>query len=282
MNYLLSFLFLICFSVNLYANNAAGCNIAEVSDCDQDLMVESGWQFGLGLATINNIPDYIGSDESRSLVLPVPYIRYNGPKFRLGQGGIVGKVFNSDNWFLSFSGSGAIPVDSDENRARQGMADLDLVFEYGPSIQYYFQGNQDTKNAMFIDLNIREARTISFESLGFNSSPAIVFRRRLQQPILGGEVNLGFRYRREFVSDDYADYFYGVAAQFATEQRAAYDAQGGNAGYRLSSNLRWQKGKNIVSFFMVYADINDAEYADSPLVKTKTHLYGGASYFWLF
>lgn len=275
-------------SLPTMASDAGTCDIAEIVGCNQDISYtetddkKSGWTFGMGAAAAVNIPEYIGSDESRSFVLPVPYINYTSPKLKIGQGGIVGKLFESDKWFLSLSLSGAIPVDSDDNEARKGMPDIEAVFEYGPSLQYYLMGTNDAADAIFIDFNFREARTLSFDTLDVSASPAVVVRQKLDKPLFGGKVNWVVRYKQEFVSNRYAQYFYGVESEYATAERPVYEASGGNGGYRVTSSVRWQKGKHIVSGFFVYADLFSADYADSPLVKTKHHSYGGISYFKLF
>ena len=272
----LLFIFVACSATS---SETSTCKLA---DCETKMESESGWTLGVGVAAVAQIPHYMGSDENRSLALPIPYIRYDGPRLKIGQRGIVAELFDSEKWFLSLSMSGAIPVDSEDNAARRGMPDLEAVFEYGPSLKYYIQGNNEAENAVFIDMNIREARTISLDSLGLNASPSIVVRRELGKKVFEGTLNWRLRYSREFVSDRYAGYFYDVDPIYANENRPQFDAKGGKAGYRISSGVRWQKGKNVVSLFAMYADLHRADYVESPLVKTKHHLFGGISYFWLF
>jgi len=268
-----------------YAADAANCDVTQVFDCELDQATDpqkSGWTFGVGVAAGQNIPHYIGSDESRSFLLPIPYITYDSPKLKVGQGGITGKLFNTENWYLSLSLSGALPVDSDDNEARKGMDDIEAVFEYGPSLKYYLSGDETSPNAIFVDLNFREARTLSLTGLDFSSSPTVVVRRQWSTPVFSGRLNWLVRVKQEYVSDAYADYFYGVKDNDVTESRRAYKAKGGDAGYRLSTNVRWQKGKHIVNFFMAYADIHSAKYIDSPLVRVQNHTFGGLAYFNLF
>jgi len=274
----------VCFGcLDVSAETAATCDVIERLDCSAPAANEEGeWQFGVGVAATLNIPEYIGSDEKRDYFLPVPYVVYNGPRLKISQSGISGKLFNSERWFLTLSLSGAIPVDSDSNNARRGMNDLDAVFEYGPSLKYFFWGNDSSSDALFFDFNFREARTIELDSLQLSSSPGIAWRNKLDKDYFDGQLSFSGSFRFEFVSDKYANYFYGVDSLYATETRSEFKASGGFAGFRTGHSVRWQKGNQIVSFFMAYADINDAEYVDSPLVKTKQHFYAGSAYFWLF
>ena len=274
-------------SSNAIAEVGAGsCEILEVIDCDKNqanLTPEKGkWIFGVGIASVNGVPEYIGSDESRELLLPVPYIYYNGPKMKISQSGINGKLFNSENLYVSLSLSGAIPVNSDKNKARKGMDDIDGVIEYGPSFKYFLKGGDTKNNALFIDINFREARTFKNESLNFSSSPSIVFRKRLEEDYFLGHVSISGSFKFEFVSDKYAQTFYGVDPIFATATREQYTALGGYAGFRFNTGLRWQKDNQIVSLFFAHSDISAAKYSSSPLVKVTTHNLFGGSYFWLF
>jgi outer membrane scaffolding protein for murein synthesis (MipA/OmpV family) len=266
--------------------DAGGCDILEVIDCDKNVVTskeEKGkWILGVGLAHAHGVPDYIGSDESRNLTLPLPYILYNGPKMKISSSGINRKLFHHDKLFVSLSLSGAIPVDSDKNQARKGMDDIDAVFEYGPSFKYFLQGNNKSGSALFIDLNFREARTLKLDSLNFSSSPSVVFRKKLQQDYFLGRVSMSSTFKFEFVSDKYAQTFYGVDEAFETATRESYKAKGGYAGFRFNSSLRWQRDNQIVSLFFAYSDISAAKYVSSPLVKVTSHSLFGGSYFWLF
>jgi len=276
--------FSLFFCANLYATDGATCNVLEELDCDSRLAEEEQGRliFGAGVGSAIGIPEYIGSDESRNYLLPLPYISYNGPRLKISRSGITGKLFNSDKWFLSLSLSGAIPVDSKDNEARRGMEDLEAVFEYGPSLKYFFNGRDDSDDAFYLDLNFREARTLSFDSLDINASPSLVWRTKLPNQIMSGNVKFTSQIRWEFVSNRYSQYFYGVESKDVTESRMFYQSDGGYAGYRINNSVRWQRDNLVFSLFVGYANISGARFADSPLVKKHEHLYAGSALFWLF
>lgn len=262
----------------------ATCDVLTESDCTSlSANKETGrLVLGVGAGSVLGVPEYIGSDETKNFLLPLPYVSYNGPRLKVSQSGITGKLFNSDKWFLSLSLSGAIPVSSKDNSARAGMKDLEAVFEYGPSLKYFFNGTDNTDDALFFDFNFRSAHTISFDSLNINASPSFVWRSKLPTNVFGGELRFTSQVRWEFVSGSYANYFYGVTEQDVTVDRPAYQANGGFAGYRINNSLRWQKGNFLISMFVGYANISGAEFADSPLVKRHQHLFAGSAFFWLF
>ncbi|MDC2890396.1 MipA/OmpV family protein [Psychrosphaera algicola] len=184
----------------------------------------SGWTFGVGVATAVNVPVYIGAKETRSAILPIPYINYRSPNLKIGQGGIVARLFDSEKWLLSVSLSGAIPVDSDDAEARKGMPDINAIFEFGPSLKYYLVGDDSSPDAIFLDMNIRQARTIKFTNLKLTSSPSILMRKGLSQTFFGGKVNTRLKLGYEFVSEDYANEFYGVSPEYMTDERDAFVA----------------------------------------------------------
>lgn len=262
------------------------CDILEVIDCDKDQAskeaVKGKWTLGIGVASVANVPAYIGSDETRNITLPIPYILYNGPKVRVSQSGINGKLFNSENLYVSLSLSGAIPVNSDKNNARKGMDDIDAVIEYGPSFKYFLTGGDRKDNALLLDISFREARTIKNESLNFSSTSGIVFRKKFENDYLRGRLNFSSTLKFEFVSDKYAQAFYGVDPIFETASRERYKAEGGYAGFRFNTNFRWKKDNHMISVFFAHSDISDAKYVSSPLIKVTTHSLFGGSYFYLF
>lgn len=243
---------------------------------------EGKWTFGAGVGGAQGVPKYIGSGETRNYLLPIPYINYQGPKLSVSQSGITTRLFDSDKWLLSVSLSGALAVDSDATQARQGMPDIDYVFEYGPSLKYFFFGDDFKADALYLDLNFRKSQTIEFKNLDISSSPSLVWRNKLDGEYFGGELRWNQQVRLEFVAESYAEYFYSVPEAFANEQRQAFRAKGGFGGVRASSGLRWAKDKHIVSLFVGFADISQAAYKDSPLIDKKQHLYWGLAWFKLF
>src|SRR5919108_4076162 len=91
------------------------------------------WEIGAGAAAVT-LPDYRGSDESRGYLLPVPYVIYRGERLRVDRQGVRGIFFESDRVELNLSLNATPPVDSEDNRAREGMPELDPTFEIGPRL----------------------------------------------------------------------------------------------------------------------------------------------------
>ena len=86
------------------------------------------WELGAGIGVLD-FPDYRGSDERSSYVLPIPYVVYRGEFFKVDRDSIRGELFESERLELDISLNGSVPVDSDDNDARRGMDDLDPTVE---------------------------------------------------------------------------------------------------------------------------------------------------------
>src|SRR4051812_42777038 len=92
------------------------------------------WEAGLGVAALH-FPDYRGSSESRTLAFPTPYVVYRGDFFKADRYGMRGVLFNTDRVDLNLSIGASLPVNSEDNQAREGMPDLKGSIELGPSLE---------------------------------------------------------------------------------------------------------------------------------------------------
>ena len=88
------------------------------------------WELGAGVVGLL-LPDYRGSDEVRSYILPVPYIIYRLEWIKADQTGIHSKLLNWERAEVNLSLSATPPVRSKNNRAREGMSDLKPMVELG-------------------------------------------------------------------------------------------------------------------------------------------------------
>ena len=163
------------------------------------------------------------------------------------------------------------------------MPDLAWVGSVGPVLNYYLG---DDKNQI-IKWHLRKA--ISFEdgleSVGFVSE--LAYRQNIILPSNAwGEARLVTTASLNFASSKYNDYFYGVAPQYATANRAAYSTDGGFAGtqLRLSYQLQNHQGedKYRAAAFILATNLSGSEFEDSPLVKQTTNVSFGLMYAWLF
>ena len=111
------------------------------------------WEAGGGAAVID-FPDYRGSDERHTFVLPVPYVVYRGEFLKIDRERVRGLFFKTDKAELDISLNGSVPVKSADNRARQGMPDLEPTLEVGPSLTRAIVGTFDRHGAIQTDIEL--------------------------------------------------------------------------------------------------------------------------------
>jgi hypothetical protein len=129
-------------------------------------------------------------------------------------------------------------------------------------------------------LPVREAITLerSPRAIGLTFSPNL----NLDISGLPGKGNLGFLAGPLFADQRYHQYFYGVAPEFATAGRPAYEAPGGYAGWRATTAFSRRYGNAWLGAFVRYDNLHGAQFAPSPLVRKETTVTAGFGISWIF
>jgi outer membrane protein len=247
---------------------------------DEDINdYETLFEIGVGVSVVD-IPHYAGSEQSESYALPFPYFKYESKKVSLNRDGLKRYLFKGDNWDLDISFSGTIPVDSDKNRARRGMPDLDWVGLAGPAFNYQVFNNQHHRVKISVPLRFGVATDFSqFDSVGWDFAPSLQWRyKTFSQSV---EWNFISSLGLEYASADYNGYYYSVDPQYQTTTRDAYQAESGYGGYKLTFGINRREGRLWVGAFTRYRNLDDATFADSPLVTEKDNFYVGLAAAWI-
>lgn len=245
-----------------------------------------------GGAFAMQIPQYLGSDESDAYFVPLPYIFYRDEHFKVDRNQFTGKLWQDNHFYLDLSASGGVKVNSDDNEARAGMSDLDWVFELGPSIKYYFQGDPQQDSYFYAEFFTRKATATDFKSLtnvGWRYGPSFTFQKAFLQNELAsflppgqGEIEFTVRANANFSDDRYLNYYYGVPEHYATAQRASFDSDGGYAGSDVSFGLTYKINQWWFGGFTRYYNYSGAEYVESPLVKQNSNWSFGFGIAYIF
>ena len=238
------------------------------------------WEAGAGIAVLD-FPDYRGADERHTLVLPIPYLVYRGDFLKADRESIRGQFYKDDRLDLHLSVNGAIPVDSGDNTARRGMPDLDPTLEIGPNLTVMLL-RSDTMH-----LNLRfPLRAVIAANLSHARDEGWVFQPQINVDFYdrfpGPGWNLGFAAGPLFGNKRYHNYFYGVAAQFATPGRPAYEAGAGYAGMQWIAALSKRYPSYWVGGFMRADTLSGAVFETSPLVRQKDAFSVGIAASWIF
>ncbi|HKU71850.1 MAG TPA: MipA/OmpV family protein [Burkholderiales bacterium] len=239
------------------------------------------WEAGLG-ATVLNFPDYRGSDERQTWVLPFPYLVYRGEFLQADERRMRGLFFKTDRLELDVSANGSVPVDSGENSARRGMPDLDATLEIGPALNVLLASTPGDRTRLELRMPVRAVLASDFSyvrQVGWVFQPHL--NADIQDPaglrgwklgLLGGPLYTDRRYNR---------YFYAVDSAFATATRPAYSTGGGYGGMQFIAALSKRYQNFWVGGFLKWDQLNGAAFEESPLVRDKRSFAGGIAIAWI-
>ena len=204
----------------------------------KDIESQPLWEAGVG-GVIAYQPDYPAAGQSHVKGLPFPYFVYRGKFFQVTERGrLRGILLDTRRIELDLSAAGSFAADSDDNRARRGMPDLDWLGEIGPRLGINLLPD-DQHGRLRLDLNLRGVFSTDLESFGFQGyvfSPDLVW----QKPDIGiPGLDLTVRLSSIFATERFQDYFYEVRAQYARDDRREYDAKPGYLGTYLDVGLRY-------------------------------------------
>jgi outer membrane scaffolding protein for murein synthesis (MipA/OmpV family) len=182
---------------------------------------------------------YPASEETQVNIVPLPFPIYRGKILRVGaETGkpVTTRIFRRDRIKLDIDFGLNFPADSDDIDARTGMPDLDLLAEAGPELELQFVKGPRIGNA-FLALQLRGA--FSFDGLD-PTWRGLIFSSEFKytRPFYDDRSELRVRLTPEWAGNEYMDFFYGVAPEFATAEREAYTAKGGYLGTKLNFSLK--------------------------------------------
>lgn len=239
------------------------------------------WEVGAGIAAVN-FPDYRGSDQRQSYVLPVPYIVYRGEFLKVEREKVRGLLFKSEKTELDISLNGSVPVKSSRNRARADMPNLSPTFEIGPSLNLSLFKSESKNEQLDLRLPLRPVFAVSSSGVrneGWLFQPQI----NLDLRNISGlpEWNVGLLAGPIFGDARYHQYVYGVESAYATPTRPAYQARGGYAGMQFISAISKRSHDYWMGAFIKLDTLNGAVFADSPLVRSRTNASAGFAISWI-
>ena len=241
------------------------------------------WEIGGG-GTVLRVPDYRGSEQIRNYIFPLPWVVYRGEILRADREGVRASFFDSDRVELSLSLSASVPVDSDNNTARAGMADLRPVFEIGPRANINLWRTADRHAALDLRVPLRAAFTVrdGVRDVGYVFAPLLNLDLRWPSPTAPDRWNLGLLVEVPFFDRRLNGYFYDVPAADATPTRPAYQSRAGYGGWQFLAALSRRVDRWWFGSYIKYDDLSNAVFADSPLVTQKRQVSGGFAVMYVF
>jgi len=238
------------------------------------------WVLGVGLGVFD-YKLYPGAKESNRLLLPVPYFTFRSSKFEIDRG-INFFLYHSEKIVVDISADFGLPVDSDDTRARQNMPDLDFMFQLGPSFEFLLNDKNNHYFDVRFEVPFRVAVVSDFRSaerVGYLVEPRLSFNHRRSGKIgLAHKATIGLKY----ATQDLNAYYYDVAAEFVTAERAEFSSDAGFGGSFVKYRASYRSDDFVYWTFFRYQSLRGAEFEDSPLVLQKSYSFVGIGFSWLF
>lgn len=265
------------------------CALSSAASAQSSLVLEAQpgeskplWEVGAFLGAAH-VPDYPAASQGQFRALPFPYVIYRGDILKVGDGGLVrAEADLSERLELDVGLSGSFDSDSEDNEARRGMPDLDLLLEAGPALTYHLL---DKRSPLQVDLSIEARAVISAEFVdfgyeGISINPKVTIR---QTDVGGTGIGLYFSGGPVWGFDGVNEYFYGVEPQFATAERPAYEAEEGYVGSRMNLGASYQISDRLRGFVGTQVGyFGGSANEDSPLFRDKWTLGIGGGLTWSF
>lgn len=261
-------------------NQALQGNTKEKSDTNEQGKAPNSdklplWELGLGLGGLHQ-PYYVGTEQTRTFAFPVPVPIYRGSVFKSDDDGMRAELIKDKRYKLDLSLDFNLAVDSSDVDLRQGMDDIGSLLQIGPSLQFKLGG--DEQQEWLLNLPVRA--NLEFEDgvddAGYTFAPNLTYFKHFTWRDKPWRAGLAIG--PQFGSKDYQNTYYGVAPEFATVERPAFEADSGYSGSRLLLSLRSKDKDRLWVWFLRYENISGASFEDSPLVETNDGLSVGFIY----
>lgn len=228
------------------------------------------WELGAGIGALW-LPHYPGADQTQVFAAPFPMLIYRGETLRADRGAVRGILYESGNTRLDISIRGSLPVNSEDNDARQGMDDLDPTVEIGPQLAW--TAYEDNHNSWQLRIPLRAVISIGSNGVKHQGNVANPNIRWDHQ--LNSNFRVTSRISARFGDGKWHDYFYAVTAADALPNRPEYDAPGGYSGSSISTTLSYRLGDWRIGGGLGVEFLENAAFAESPLVRDETSYFVG-------
>jgi len=216
----------------------------------------AGWQ-----------PAYPGSDQNLTSSQLLPYGIYRGSILRVEGGGLGVRAFQTPRFEWDVSASGSFGSSANEVRARQGMADIGTLVQFGPALRVNLGDLIDPRrNSRLtrLEFPIRAVFDVyeDFGYMGWTFEPRFshtAWQGTSSSAVVSASLLFGSR--------SINDLFYGVAPIYATPQRPEYQARPGLISTVLSGYIRHRISPTLqLTFFANVSTVRGSANHSSPLL----------------
>ena len=258
-------------TVTLAATLSSYPSLVGAQEADKPLF-EVGIGGGFGL-----VPDYPASEQSQVQGAALPFVTHRGNFLRASREGLQGRVYRSDRVTFEISLEGALGSSANDNDARQGMSDIDLLGEIGPGLRINLLRNANRADRVDLTLPLRGVFSTDFSRLEYRGlvlAPDIAYAK---YGLFNWDDRLRVSVGPIFATSHLMDYRYQVDPRFARPGRPAYDAEAGYLGSRLQTSVTVPLTERISVFGAFRGEVfSGSANEDSPLYRCNVNLSVGA------
>lgn len=239
--------------------------------------LELGLGYGYGV-----VADYPAADEYSSKSLVLPLIIYRGDILKSDQEeGTRAELFKSRELEVNLSFGARFNSDSDGNKARTGMPNLNFLIETGPSLNYKLW-KVSKVGSLTLQIPLRLTFETDFKAtdfLGFVFEPEFRFQKL---NFLIENMTSTSSASVEFFSERVANYYYQVEKNYATPDREVYDAKSGLSTFSLGQSFLYEYNRFNFIFGVSHNYYGQSANKGSPLFKSDFNSSVFAAVTWLF
>jgi len=246
---------------------------APVSSAPKLPLWEAGL-FGFGYTQ----PAYPGAEDQASRVLGLPYVIYRGKYLRAEQGSLGLRALKTPRIEADIGFAASLGSHSSGSSARQGMADLGTMIEFGPRLKINLGDISSGRSDSRLQFPLRAVIDVShgFISRGIAFEPQWVTDMRLPERWFIS-TNLGAM----FGDGKLCDTFYSVAPGEATPARPSYMAKSGLIALRAGLLASHPLTPDVRLFYILrFESLAGAANRDSPLVRRNAGWSAGIGLSW--
>ncbi len=241
------------------------------------------WEFGIGGGALWGY-DYPASRDANDRAIVLPFFIYRTPIFRFGGGSLRAVAVEKPRIRLDLSVGGSLNSSADPDGLRQGMPDLDFLFEFGPQLTVRLFEHRLASGAFWQGRFSSELRAVFATDFRGVNSQGFLFESGVGvnlRNLLDSRVDLISSLTLSLADERLQDYFYEVPPAFETPVRPVYDA---NSGY-LESKLSFALAYKFQPRVRLFAGVNrgffsGASNEGSPLFETTEQTSYALGFVW--
>ncbi|OUS32269.1 hypothetical protein A9Q98_01625 [Thalassotalea sp. 42_200_T64] len=224
------------------------------------------WEAGL-FSTAFRGPIYPAAKDYQNKLLAVPFFIYRGEKIRIGDESLIKAIaVEKETFKLDVSLGAAFNANSEDSKIRQGMPDLDFMFEIGPQASFLMADSEHSET--WLNLQLRSVFSTDFSAVkqrGYVFQPEVSYKRH---DFIVADNTLFLAIAPTFASAKTHQYFYDVEQAYVNEEREFYQASGGYLGSKVTIANRYSVNKRLMMFFGVQLGVwSGAKNEASPLFQ---------------